>query len=171
MSAPPARKSALHTMSQARRRALVLTMQLGMAVYALTFAFLAAASWWLVVLILCLQALYMVIFFRVIRPVASEVSDRKTADLDERQVKVRDRAHHQSYQILVIIIVIVTAAPMAASFYLGVDLPLQLAYWHFAGLFFFFMNLGISLPASVVAWTEPDPEPEIEEEDRHQLER
>ncbi len=30
--------------------------------------------------------------------------------------------------------------------------------WHLPGSFLFFMNLTTSLPASVVAWTEPDPE-------------
>ena len=53
-----------------------------------------------------------------------------------------------------------TAAPLAASLYLGVDLPLRITHWHFMALYLLFMNLSISLPASVVAWTEPDPEPD-----------
>ncbi len=35
---------------------------------------------------------------------------------------------------------------------------MQLTQWHLTALFFLFANLSISLPASVVAWTEPDPE-------------
>jgi hypothetical protein len=35
MTAPTVKRSALHTMSRGRRRALVLVMQLGMAAYAL----------------------------------------------------------------------------------------------------------------------------------------
>jgi hypothetical protein len=49
---------------------------------------------------------------------------------------------------------------LAASLYLGVDLPLRITHWHFMALYLLFMNLSISLPASVVAWTEPDPEPD-----------
>lgn len=49
---------------------------------------------------------------------------------------------------------------MIAFVYFGVELPLQLTQWHFMALFFLFMNLSLSLPSSVVAWIEPDPDPE-----------
>ncbi len=162
MSVPTAKGSALHTMTRRRRRWLIMAMQIGMVAYALAFTFAGANSLWLVLLILCLQALYMLIFFWMLRPVAREISDRNVSDLDERQIAVRDRAHHHAYQVLAMVILTVTAAPMAASLYFGVDLPLQMTAWHFVGLFLFFMNLGVSLPASVIAWTEPDPEPENE---------
>lgn len=51
---------------------------------------------------------------------------------------------------------------MAAYVYAGFSLPLSLTHWHLLGLFFLFMNLTVSLPASVVAWTEPDPETDEE---------
>lgn len=73
MSAPTAKRSALHNMSRGRRRALVLVMQLGIVAYALTFAFSGTDSCWDVVLVLCLQVLYMVIFSRFLRPVMKEV--------------------------------------------------------------------------------------------------
>lgn len=44
MSAPTVRRSALHTMSRGRRRLLVLTMQGGMAAYALAFTLSGADS-------------------------------------------------------------------------------------------------------------------------------
>jgi MFS family permease len=159
VSAPTARRSALHTMSRGRRRALVLVMQLGMVAYALTFAFSGTDSWWDVVLALCLQVLYMVIFSRVLQPIMSEVI-KKDRDLDERELSLRNAAHYHAYQILSSALTTITAVPLGASLYFGLDLPLQLTHWHFMALFFLFMNLSLSLPASVVAWTEPDPEPE-----------
>ena len=159
MTAATAKGSALHTMSRARRRALVLVMQLGMVAYALAYAFAGGASWRSFALVLSLQLLYMVIFFRFLRPVMAEVI-KKDRDLDEREISLRNVAHYHAYQILVLAVTTVIAAPMGASLYFGVDLPLQLTLWHLSALFFLFANLGISLPASVVAWTEPDPEPE-----------
>lgn len=159
MSAPTAKRSALHTMSRGRRRALVLAMQLGMVAYALTFAFVGTDSWWLVFLVLSLQSVYMVIFFRFLRPVMAEVI-KKDRDLDERELSLRNAAHYHAYQILTVAITLVTVAPMAAFLYFGVDPPLRITQWQFAALFLLFVNLSISLPASVVAWNEPDPEPE-----------
>jgi hypothetical protein len=101
----------------------------------------------------------MAIFFRFLRPIMAEVS-KKDRDLDERKLSLRDAAHYHAYQILVIVVSTLTVAPMGASLYFGVDLPLRLTQWHLTALFFLFANLTISLPASVVAWTEPDPEPE-----------
>jgi uncharacterized membrane protein len=159
VSAPTAKRSALHTMSRGRRRALVLVMQLSMVAYALALAFAGVDSWSVVLLVICLQSLYMVIFSRFLRPVMKEVI-KKTPDLDERELSVRNQAHYSAYQVLKVVLTIVTAAPLAASLYFGVDLPLRITHWHFMALYLLFMNLGISLPASVVAWTEPDPEPE-----------
>lgn len=159
MSAPATRSSTLHTMSRGRRRALVLVMQLGMAAWALTFAFTGATSWSVMVLSFCLQLLYATIFFRFLQPVMAEVI-RKDRDLDERELSLRNAAHYHAYQILVVAISTVTVAPLGASLYFGVDLPLPMTGRHFAALFLLFMNLSLSLPASVVAWTEPDPEPE-----------
>lgn len=159
MTAPTAKRSALHTMSRGRRRALVLVMQLGMAAWALTFAFTGASSWSVMNLGLGLQLLYAVIFFRFLRPVMAEVI-KKDRDLDERELSLRNAAHYHAYQVLVVAISTVTVAPLGASLYFRVDLPLQITGRHFGALFFLFTNLSISLPASVVAWTEPDPEPE-----------
>lgn len=159
MSTPTTRSSALHTMSRGRRRVLVLVMQLSMVAYALALAFAGVDSWSVVLLVICLQSLYMVIFSRFLRPVMKEVI-KKTPDLDERELSVRNQAHYSAYQVLKVVLTIVTAAPLAASLYFGVDLPLRITHWHFAALYLLFMNLSISLPASVVAWTEPDPEPE-----------
>jgi hypothetical protein len=140
--------------------ALVLVMQLSMVAYALALTFAGVVdSWSVVLLVLCLQSLYMVIFFRFLRPVMKEVI-KKTPDLDERELLVRNQAHYSAYQVLTVVLTAVTAAPLAASLYFGVDLPLRITRWHSAALYLLFMNLSISLPASVIAWTEPDPEPE-----------
>jgi hypothetical protein len=159
VSAPTTKSSALHTMSRGRRRALVLVMQLSMVAYALALAFAGVDSWSVVLLVICLQSLYMAIFSRFLRPVMKEVI-KKQPDPDERELSVRNQAHYSAYQVLKVVLTTVTAAPLAASLYFGVDLPLRITHWHFIALYLLFMNLSISLPASVVAWTEPDPEPE-----------
>lgn len=159
MSAPTAKRSALHTMSRGRRRALVLVMQLGMVAYVLAYAFMRVDSWWVLALVLCSQLLYGIIFFRFLRPVMAEVI-KKDRDLDERELSLRNAAHYHAYQILVVAVSTVTVAPLGASLYFGVDLPPRLTQWHFGALFLLFTNLSISLPASVVAWNEPDPAPE-----------
>lgn len=156
---PQAKRSALHTMSRGRRRALVLVTQLGMVAYVLAYAFTRVDSWRVFALVLCLQSLYMVIFFRFLRPVMAEVI-KKDRDLDERELSLRNAAHYQAYQILTVAITMVIVGPLAASLYLGVDLPLRITHWHLVALYLLFMNLSASLPASVVAWNEPDPEPE-----------
>lgn len=137
---------------------LVVTMQTGMAAFALSLALAGDSNsmrWW--VPLFGFQALYMVVFFKIIRPIMREVSDKKAADLDERQLAIRDRAHHHAYQILGTVVFSLAALPIAAALYAGMSLPISLTHWHLQGLFFFFMNLIISLPASVVAWMEPDP--------------
>ena len=161
MSVPTADRSALHTMSRDHRRALVLVMQLGMVAYTVAFAFGGAELWSVLALVLCLQLLYMVIFSRFLRPVMKEVI-KKTPDLNERELSVRNQAHYSAYRLLATVLTTALAAPLGASLYFGLDLPLHVTHWHLLALYFFFMNLSISLPASVVAWTEPDPEPENE---------
>lgn len=113
MSTPTAKRSALHTMSRGRRRALVLVMQLGMAAWALTLAVLEANSWSVVILGFCLQSSYMVIFFRFLRPIMSEII-KKDRDLDERELSLRNAAHYRAFQILTTALTTVIAAPMAA---------------------------------------------------------
>ena len=136
-----------------------MMMQLSMVAYVLAFAFAGVDSWTVVLLVLCLQSLYMVIFVRFLRPVMKEVI-KKAPDLDERELSVRNQAHYSAYQVLTVILTVVITAPMAANLYFGVDLPSRITPEHFMALFLFFGDLSISLPASVVAWTEPDPEPE-----------
>lgn len=59
------------------------------------------------------QVLYMALFFWIIRPISSEISERKASELDERQVSVRDRAYHHAYEILAVILVMITTAPLS----------------------------------------------------------
>ena len=95
------KRSALHTMSRRGRCALVLAMQFGMVAFAVTFAFAPATGlWWLGALALCLEALYLSLFFLFLRPIMTEVANKKASNLDERQLSVRDRAHFRAYQIL-----------------------------------------------------------------------
>lgn len=158
MSTPTVRRSALHTMSRGRRRGLVVVMQLGMVAYALAFAFAGAELWWVLALVVSLQLSYGVTFSRFLRPIMTEIM-KKVPDLDERELSLRNRAHYSAYRVFASVVLTITGAPMIALF-LGVDFPLRVTPWHILAAYFLFMNLSISLPASVVAWTEPDPAPE-----------
>ncbi len=159
MNIPTAKRSALFSMSRGRRRALVMVMQLGMVAYAVAFAFAGADLWWVLALAILLQVLYGVIFSRVLRPIMAEIM-RKDPELDERELSVRNRAHYSAYRVFVSVVLTITASPMIAFVYFGLDVPLHITPWHILAVYFLFMNLSISLPSSVVAWTEPDPEPE-----------
>ena len=70
-----------------------MVMQLGLVAYALALAFTGPNSWWLLLLITCLQSLYMVIFFRFLRSVMAEII-KKEPDLDEREISLRNQAHY-----------------------------------------------------------------------------
>lgn len=85
MSARARKRSALYTMSRTKRRALVLTMQVVMTAYVLGLAIGGGGSrWGLLITVTVLQVLYLALFFWIIRPISSEISERKASELDER---------------------------------------------------------------------------------------
>ena len=54
----------------------------------------------------------------------------------------------------------IVTLPMAAATYGGASFPMSFTHSNFMGALLFSAHLTISLPASVVAWTEPDPDPD-----------
>lgn len=146
-------------LSRRRRRLLVAGVYVGLISYAGTLLALENPSW----LWLGLGGLLttMAIHFWLLRPFTQRIADTKESDLDERQRTVRNRAYYSAYQVLGS--VVITA----------------LLYWHldvqqFEGalpspdvtgenatsLFVGILWLIITLPTSIIAWNEPDPDEE-----------
>jgi MFS family permease len=159
MSASEAKRSVLFTVSQTRRRVLVIVMYLFMFASSLVLA-LGPDSWWIVIAILLAQAIHIIVFIRLINPINKEVANKKDPDLDERQLAARNRAHYHAYQILATFLISIVTLPMAAALYGGASFPMSFTTWHFQALFLFSTYLIVSLPASALAWMEPDPRPD-----------
>lgn len=144
-----------------RRRMLVVAFYLCMTVFAGALGF-GGDRWW-VLPALGLLILAFAIHFRLIRPIALEVMKGDISKLDERQISVRDRAHYHAYQILVVAFMSVLFYAWLATGFGAPYLPMPGMSQHFAGLLFLSVQLVASLPASVVAWIEPDPRPDEED--------
>ncbi len=160
MSAPSAKRSILHTVSRSRRRVLVAAMYVLLCVFSLGLA-LNTDSWWTLIVTILVEILYLIVFSRVITPINKEIASRKESDLDERQLAVRDRAHYHAYQLLGSFLVLIVVLPMAAATFGGASFPMSFTHSHFLGAALFSIHLTVSLPASVVAWMEPDPRPDL----------
>ena len=97
----------------------------------------------------------------LLAPFTQRIADKKESDLDERQKTVRNRAYHSAYQVLGSVV-------LTALMYWHLDLQ------HFEGalpspditkqnatsLFSGLLWLIITLPTSIIAWNEPDPDEE-----------
>lgn len=146
-------------LSRRRRRLLVAGVYVGLISYAGTLLALENPSW----LWLGLGGLLttMAIHFWLLRPFTQRIADTKESDLDERQMTVRNRAYYSAYQVL-------AAVVMSALLYWQIDLQ------HFEGalpspditannatsVFTAALWLIITLPTSIIAWNEPDPDEE-----------
>lgn len=150
--------------SRTRRRLQVATMYLCLAGYVGSSAF-GGESWWILLFLVPL-VVAVVIYSRLIVPINNEVAGRKTSELDERQLAVRDRAHHHAYHILggLLLLALVYASWSSA---LGVPggerLPMPRISEDLSTLLVPAIFLVASLPASVAAWIGPDPLPDEED--------
>jgi len=99
---------------------------------------------------------------RLLVPFTQEIANKTDADLDERQTAVRNDAHRTAYQILGNVI-------MGALFLLWVTTgPLGDTAWtpQFSNPNVMTPTLSttlwiyLSLPTAVIAWREPDPDPD-----------
>lgn len=144
-------------LSQVRRRLLVTLMYLGLVAYGGAVV-LGGERWWV---LLSFGPLFVAIaiHFRFILPIAKEVN-KKIPNLDERQLALRDRAHYRAYQILGVLFVLTIVYAMLATVLDGVGLPTPETSAQFSGLIFLLTLLVASLPASMIAWFEPDPVPD-----------
>lgn len=144
---------------RARRRLAVATMYLCMVAIVGMIAF-EGESWWLLLGYFVLLALAIAIQTRVVGPIARDVTGRRAPELDERQLAVRDRAHHHAYHILGGLLLLTVAYATLSS---GLGLPIPGTYLEGSALVVLVTFVYPSLPAAVVAWIGPDPLPEEED--------
>lgn len=146
-------------LSRGQRRLLVAAIYLGLVAYTSIFS-VVGDSWWLLAGLLGLVAT-VAIHSWLLAPFTQRIADKKENDLDERQLAVRNHAHRTAYQIL-------GAVVMLALLYAYINLV------HFDGrlwtlsvmdqnISYFVVDtiwLVITLPTSIIAWNEPNAEPE-----------
>lgn len=152
-------------MARARRRwvvtgwvlvvALTVTGQLAVGFQVLPQAKALGALWTL----LGVQA----IFFVVLLYAVGNLTQLDMV-LDERERAQRDHAMALAYRILIAVMGLVAFAALTASLAHAVPMPTaQVGVTAYVGQLLWFV---VSLPLAVMAWTLPDPEPEVEPEAR-----
>lgn len=150
-------RSILQSVSRRRRRCLVLMMYVCLVVIVGIFAF--ADQWWRIIVLV--PMLYVLIAYsRLVTPITKELTELKADKLDERQVMIRNHAYYQAYKMFGMVFVVAFSYTMLASLTEAAYLPTPATTRDFALLVLLFSLLFGSLPASVIAWTEPDPESE-----------
>lgn len=158
MSDRVAEGTILEDVSQGRRRLLVVRMYLCLTATVGIFA-VAGEHWWIILAIV--PFVYAIALYAgAIQPIAQDLTDREDPELDERELMVRNRAYYHAYRALGIIFALSLAYALLATVSFGdANLPVPRKLSDFALLILLLAHLLVSLPASVVAWTEPDPEP------------
>ena len=146
-------------MGRDRRRLLVISMYLSLAATTGIFKF-AGGSWWIILAAVSFVFAF-ALYGKVIRPIAHDLTEKEDPELDERELMVRNRAYYQAYRALGIIFALALASAAFFTVFFGADeLPVPGTLSDFALLMMLLGYLLISLPASIVAWTEPDAETE-----------
>lgn len=149
------------SLSRTQRRMLVL------AEYASIFTFpmvsiLSKSAWWMLLALFGVVATVLVHNWLLL-PSTQKIANKEEAELDERQTAVRNHAHRTAYQILgtgvmvgLVLLQMLTTGPLSERPWTphisirGVVVPvLTTAMW-----------LYFTLPTAVIAWTEPDPDPD-----------
>jgi len=143
-----------HSLSRTRRRSAVLATYLG---YIAMVGVWSIASFYQAVGLFIVVSLLAVItlsgFGLLVTSWVWSAANASEADLDERQQRVRDRAYLYSYQAFAGIVT-------GAGFYTAVAWDngwwLPSTWNQVQAVMWGILLLALTLPAAVVAWTEPD---------------
>ena len=148
-------------LSQRQRRVLVLAEYAGLFFY-LTVSVFMDDAWWLWLALGGIVATVL-IHSRLLVRFTQKIANKEDAELDERQTAVRDNAHHTAYQILgsAIIVGLVLLQMLTTG-------PLDIRPWTpqlsirsiVAPVFTTILWMYVSLPTAVIAWVQPDPDPD-----------
>ena len=99
-----------------------------------------------------------VIYFRFLHRLAREANSKVPRGFDERQISIRDRAYHRAYRILGnLFLLTVACVVLYARYDAARFLPLPETSTEISGMLLASTYLVATLPASVMAWIEPDP--------------
>ncbi len=127
----------------------------------LTFAIPGVPWWKLLALVPLFYALFL--YVKVIAPIVEELTDRGDPELDERELMIRNRAYYHAYKMLSVVFGLsLTYALFTTVFFRDAGLPVPKMVGKFAQLALLLAYLVVALPASVIAWAEPDPHLEDE---------
>lgn len=149
----------LEKTSRGRRRQLVVRMYLCLAVFLGAFA-VPGEPWWILLALLPLIYAF-TLYAKLIRPIVGELTEKRDPELDERELMVRNHAYYHAYRLLSAVFGLFLAYLLFATvFFRDAGLPVPSTLGDFAQLALLLAYLVMSLPASVVAWTEPDPVPD-----------
>lgn len=135
--------------SRSGRRALVLTAYLGYLGLVVAWTVLEHPWRWLLVLPLGLAAI--VAMATLLMPRLLGTSDGADAELDERQLALRNHAYLNAYRILGALVLLLALYYMMATgsgwWLPRTDLETQAAFW---GIYL----VATTLPAALIAWNE-----------------
>lgn len=146
---------------QRQRRVLVLTEYAGLFSY-LTVTVFVDGAWWLLLALVGVVATVLIHSQLLVR-LTQKIANKEAAELDEHQTAVRDNAHRTAYQILgsaiivgLVLLHMLTTGPLGfrpwtPQFSIrSIVLPvLTTILWMY-----------VTLPTAVIAWAEPDPDPD-----------
>lgn len=95
----------------------------------------------------------------LLAPFTQRIADKKEGDLDERQRMVRNRAYYSAYQVLgsVVLTALLYWHLDAQQFEGALPSP-DITGENATSLFVGILWLIITLPTSIIAWNEPDPD-------------
>ena len=142
--------------SRGRRRRWMLAMYLCAAAVVLWLAF--GGDHWSLWLAIAPMLVAVTIYFKLVVPIREALTEKEDRELDERQLVVRNRAYFYAFRILGVVVfgAVLYGALTAGQTWPALPTPQTTSDFGTVGLLAAFL-LG-SLPASVAAWTEPDPD-------------
>jgi hypothetical protein len=142
---------------RSQRRLLVAASYLGLIGYT-TVSLTSKDSWWTLVGLLGILAT-VAIYTWLLAPSTQKIAGKKEEDLDERQMIVRNRAHHTAYQILGSVVAAALLYPQINHLYLDGQLwAPSITVQNLPSVMVSAIWLIVTLPTSVIAWMELDPE-------------
>lgn len=152
-------RGVVRRLSRGQRRLLVTAIYLGLVIY--IGIFLGAENrWWLFVGILGLLTTIGV-YSSLLAPFTQRIADKQESQLDERQLAIRNHAHRLAYQILGLLVVFVLLYAQINLTYSDNQLwASSIAIHDIPHISLSIIWLLITLPTSIIAWNEPDLEPE-----------
>lgn len=145
-------------LGRSSRRLLVVAIYFGLFAYTAETP-IGGNSWWIFAAGLLGIGATMVIYGSLLLPFTQKIADKKESELDERQVAIRNRAHRTAYQILgSLVIVALVYTQISLDYFSNSPWAPSITEDSMTAVALGAIWLIITLPTSIIAWTEPDVE-------------